>query len=194
LGAGLAKTIEIHLAPDAPRLVLRHELRNDNLWAVSFSAWALTMFRLGGVAILPQPVGNADPHGLLHNRTLSLWPYTRLHDPRLQLEDDVILIKADPLQPPVKVGYYNSHGWLAYYLDGILFRKNFDLHPGASYPDGGCNAESYCSHQFLELESLSPLTMVQPGDSILHTETWELFASLDQPFLPAAWQARIETL
>jgi hypothetical protein len=193
-GAGLAKTVDVHLAPDAPRLVLRHELRNDNLWAVPFSAWALTMFRLGGVAILPQPTGKTDTYGLLHNRSLSLWPYTRLRDHRLQLDDDLILIKADPLQPPFKIGYYNLHGWLAYYLDGILFRKLFDLHSSAAYPDGGCNAECYCNHQFLELESLSPFKMVLPAESLVHTETWELFESLDQPFLPPTWQERIKSL
>ncbi len=173
-GAGIAKTIELHLDPSAPRLLLRHELRNDTLWPISFSPWALTMMRLGGVGIFPQPVGNVDPSGLLPNRQLTIWPYTRIADPRLVLADDIILVAARPDLPALKIGYYNPHGWMAYYIDGILFKKSFDVHPGAGYPDGGCNTETYCNDQFLELETLGPLALVQPGETVFHTETWEL--------------------
>jgi hypothetical protein len=144
----------------------------------------LTQLRLGGTALLPQPVGSADPQGLLHNRILALWPYTRLEDPRLVLRDDFILIRATPSPQPVKIGGYNPHGWLAYWLDGTLFRKTFDVQPGASYPDGGCNAEIYCNDQFVELESLGPLVALKPGMSTRLTETWELYSDLEQLFLP----------
>ena len=89
----IAKSIEIKLNPDQPQVILRHELRNAGAWTVEFAPWALTMFRQGGVGIFPQPVGNIDEAGLLSNRQLVLWPYTRWQDTRLVLEDDLILIK-----------------------------------------------------------------------------------------------------
>jgi len=190
-GTGIAKTIEIHLAEKRATATVVQTLRNDGLWAVELAPWALTMLRLGGTAIFPQPVGNADPHGLLNNRILSIWPYTRINDPRLALRDDFILIRANPSLPPVKIGYYNPHGWSAYWLDGVLFRKTFDLHPGATYPDNGCNTETYCNHLFIELESLGPLTRLAPGQSVTLTETWEAFASLEQDFLPEAIRQQI---
>lgn len=182
----IAKSLEIRLNATQPQAIVRHELRNDGPWTVEFAPWALTMFKLGGVAIFPQPVGNTDPAGLLANRNLSIWPYTRVNDDRLTWGDDFILIRASGGLPPVKIGYFNPHGWAGYYIDGVLFVKRFDPLPGATFPDGGCNTESYTNHQFIELETLAPLTRLAPGETIVHTETWELYDSLDQPFIPPA--------
>ena len=184
----IAKSMEIHFTEGKPQVIIQHELRNEGAWAVELSVWALTMFKLGGVAILPQPVGNTDPAGLLSNRFLTIWPYTNLLDPRLILRSDCILIKSDPKatpeSSPVKLGYFNPQGWEAYWIDKVLFVKRFDVIPDVLYPDKGCNAESYCNHKFIELESLSPLVKLQPEETISHSETWELFSSLDQPFIP----------
>ena len=180
----IAKSLEIRLNPDQPQILLRHEMRNDGPWTVELAPWALTMLRLGGVGIFPQPVGNVDSAGLLANRQLSIWPYTQLGDPRLLLRDDCILIKATPALPPIKIGYFNPHGWEAYWMEGTLFVKRFEALPDAVYPDGGCNAETYCNHEFIELESLGPLTRLAPGATVLHNETWELYDSFEQSFIP----------
>ena len=185
---GIAKTIDIHLAPERAAATLVHTLKNDGLWEVELAPWALTTFRLGGTVIFPQPVGNTDPDGLLHNRILAIWPYTHIADPRLVLRDDFILIQSAPALPPLKIGYFNPHGWLAYWFEGALFRMTYDVAPGANYPDGGCNTETYCDNYAIELETLGPLTRLSPGAAVTLTETWELFPSFDQPFIPAAIQ------
>ena len=176
-GTGIRKRIEIHLAKDRPSATLTHTLINDSLWPVELAPWTITQFRLGGTAILPMPVGNVDAAGLLPNRQISLWPYTRLNDPRLSLRDDYVIFKADAL-PPFKMGYFNPHGWLAYWLDGVLFRKTFDAQTGVLHPDNNCNAEIYCGDQFVELESLAPLTILNPGASVNHVETWDVFEGM----------------
>lgn len=172
-GTGFRKRIEIKLAADKPSVSLTHTLINDGLWTVELAPWAITQFRLGGTVILPMPVGNVDTAGLLPNRQMSFWSYTRLNDPRLRLRDDFILFHADAL-PPFKIGYFNPHGWLAYYVDGVLFKKSFDVKSGATYPDNNSNAELYCNTEFVELESLAPLTRLEPGASVCHAETWEI--------------------
>ncbi len=176
---GIRKRIEIQLATDTPSVTLTHTLFNDGLWAVELAPWAITQFRLGGTVILPMPTGNVDPAGLLPNRQFSLWPYTRINDPRLILDDRFILFKADALSAAFKLGYFNPSGWMAYWLDGVLFRKRFDALNGVTYPDNNCNAEIYCNDQFLELESLAPLGMLNPGASVQHTETWDIFDGND---------------
>lgn len=173
-GTGIRKQIEVQLAPDKPSVMLTHTLTNDGLWEVELAPWAITQFRLGGTVILPMPVGNTDPAGLLHNRQFSLWPYAQMNDPRIKWGDEFILCKADALLPPFKIGYFSPHGWLAYWLDGVLFRKTFEAHKALPYPDNNCNAEMYCNHQFVELESLGPLTRLAPGASVRHLETWEI--------------------
>ena len=190
----IAKSIEIELNPDQPQVILRHELRNEGPWTVEFAPWALTMFRLGGVAIFPQPTGNVDETGLLSNRRLVLWPYTQIGDPRLTLRDDFILIHATPNLPPIKIGYLNPHGWMGYWIDGAFFVKRFNVETNASYPDHGCNAESYCNDQFIELETLGPLTKLEPGASVLHAETWELHTELVSDLIPSEIQEIVTTL
>lgn len=181
-GTGIRKRIEIHLAPDKPSLTLTHTLVNEGLWAVKLAPWAITQFCLGGTVVLPMPVGNVDDAGLLANRHLSLWPYARINDPRVQWDDEFVLFKADAL-PPFKIGYFNPHGWLAYWVDGILFRKTFEMVANAAYPDNNCNAEMYCNDHFVELESLGPLVELDSGEETVHMETWELSDNLDA--LPA---------
>jgi hypothetical protein len=178
-GTGIRKRIEIRLAANKPSATLTHTLINDGMWPVELSPWAITQFRLGGTVILPMPVGNADAAGLLHNRQLSIWPYTRMNDPRVKWDDKFISFKADALLPPFKIGYFNSSGWLAYWVDGVLFRKTFDVLAGLPHPDNNCNAEMYCNHLFVELESLAPLVVLKPGDSVNHVETWDVFDGLD---------------
>lgn len=176
---GIRKRIEIHLATNKPSATLTHTLVNDGLWPVELAPWAITQFRLGGTAILPLPIEHIDPSGLQPNRQISLWPYTRINDPRIKLHDRFILVKADSILPPLKIGSFNPHGWLAYWVDGVLFRKSFESSAGLPYPDNNCNAEIYCGDQFVELESLAPLRVLKPGEATIHTETWDVFTSLD---------------
>ena len=190
----IAKSIEIQLNPHQPQVIVRHELRNEGAWAVELAPWALTMLRLGGVAIFPQPQGNADDAGLLSNRHLSIWPYTHINDPRLVLGDDFVLIHAMASLPPIKLGYFNPHGWIGYWLDGVLFIKRFDAQASASYPDNGCNTESYCNDKFIELESLGPLASLSPGQTAVHTELWEVIEGLDTPLIPEQIQKSIARL
>ncbi|HSK65734.1 MAG TPA: hypothetical protein VK888_02320 [Anaerolineales bacterium] len=178
-GTGIRKQIEIILAPDTPSVRLTHTLVNDGLWPVELAPWAISQFRLGGTVILPMPVGDVDPAGLLPNRQISFWPYARINDPRLKLDDKFVLFKADALLPPFKFGYFNPHGWMAYWLDGVLFRKTFEVRAGQPHPDHNCNAELYCNDRFVELESLGPLTVIRPNESVTHVETWEVQGGLD---------------
>lgn len=180
----IAKVIEIELNPEKPQVILRHELRNEGAWAVEFAPWTITMFKQEGIGIFPQPVGKVDDAGLLSNRRLSLWPYMQINDPRLILRDDFLLVQATSNLPPIKFGYFNPHGWMGYWIDDALFVKRFDVQEDAKYPDNGCNVESYCNHEFIELESLGELTTVAPGQTVLHNELWEIYETLDVPFIP----------
>jgi hypothetical protein len=180
---GIAKVLELHLDHDRPAVKLEHELRNESDAPIELAVWGITQLRLGGIGMLPMPDGAADPHKLLPNRQISFWQYASFEDPRLSLKDEAILVKGQSHLPPVKIGYKNPAGWLAYWLEGILFVKHFNCEVDASYPDLGCNAEVYCNGQFIELESLGPLNRLEPGGSVRHTETWELYTDLNQPFL-----------
>lgn len=176
---GLRKRIEIRLHADRPAVTLRHELINEGAWPIECAPWAITQLPLGGVAILPQPAGPIDAHGLLPNRRLALWPYTRADDPRLHLRDDAIQVEGQAELPPLKIGHWNLHGWIAYLRGGVLFVKRFDPRADAPYPDFNSNAEVYCNDRFIELETLAPLERLEPGRTARHVETWEVHTGID---------------
>ncbi len=192
-GSGLRKSIELHLAPDAPRLTVRHTLTNEGLWLIECAPWAITQLKLGGIAIIPQQRAVPEPQ-LLPDRRLTIWNYTRLQDARLHLNDDFIFIQATAGLPPCKVGTLNSHGWAAYLCGDLLFVKRFDHQAGARYVDFGCNTEVYCNASFIELETLGALVALQPGESAVHTETWELHTGIKEAAAPDGARAVVKKL
>ncbi len=183
VGTGIRKSVEVHLDSDQPRLRLVHTLSNESLWDVELAPWAITMFRLGGTAILPIRGEQVYLDSLLPDRHISVWSYVRMDDPRLKLQDEFIAIRPIPGLSPFKVGTFNPRGWTAYWLENVLFRKTYTVHLGLSHPDYGCNAELYCDGHFIELESVGPLRRLEPGQSLTHEEVWEFYDSIDQGFL-----------
>jgi hypothetical protein len=174
---GIEKSIGISLIEDKPQVIVHHTLTNHGLWPVECAPWAITQFKTGGVAILPQLREQTD---VLPNRSLALWPYTDLASPQVSWGNHYILVKAE-MKSPFKVGFPNPRGWLAYWLDGTLFVKRAVFNAQAEYYDFGSSSECYCNSQFLELETLAPVSKLAPGESVTHTETWELYANVDFP-------------
>jgi len=60
-------------------------------------------------------------------------------------------------------------------LNGNLFVKRAEYQANAVYYDFGSSSECYCCDSFLELETLAPITRLQPGAAVTHNETWELY-------------------
>lgn len=141
------------------------------------------MLRPGGTAIIPVHAAKSDG-GYLPDRQLTYWPYSRMDDSRLELRDGFALIHARNAVGMFKIGAALPAGWLAYLLEGLLFVKRFRWDPGKTYPDLGCNAECFVCNDYLELESLGPMLLLEPGESVQHDELWEVFADPAQRFLP----------
>jgi hypothetical protein len=174
----ISKILEVRLEAGRPGVSLRHRLTNHGNAPVELAPWAITQLPLGGQAILPQPTKPVDVDGLQPNRFLVLWPYTRWCDPRLKLGDDIVVVNGIPLADRFKIGYKNRHGWAGYLRHGIFFGKKFESQEHGKYADLGCNLEIYCDHRCLELETLGPLSILAPGESIDHIEEWIILAGI----------------
>jgi hypothetical protein len=171
--SGIRKEMLLRLATDAPRVTLTHRLTNVGLWPVELAPWAITMLRVGGTAVFPvEPL--ADAEGLLPNRMVALWPYSRWDDPRLRLGEEAIEIVTQPLPQPFKFGYLNRAGWIEYRYGGVVFRKRWTPQPDAPHVDFGCNAEAYTNDLHIELETLGPLVRLGVGETVEHEEVWEI--------------------
>ncbi len=175
---GISKSLTLQLDPERAALTLTHRLCNEGPWPIELAPWAITQLPHGGVIVLPQRQRPAATSDLLPNRQLVLWPYTRWADTRLSLNDDFVLLNATPRLPPCKIGYFNPHGWMGYLCDGVFFVKRFTPQPDLPHADFGCNAETYCNDQFVEMETLGPLTRLEPGQAATHVEEWEFYTGV----------------
>jgi hypothetical protein len=189
---------EMHLALDAGEgsgLRITHRITNRNLWAIDAALWGLTIMRGGGTAIFPQePYISWDDY-LLPARPLVLWHYTDLTDTRWSIGKKFIRLTTDAsASHPQKIGMLNKQGWAAYAHGATLFVKRFAYEEGASYPDYGCNCETYTAGDFIEVETLSPLARLEPGASAEHTERWSLFADVETGTDEATLEAALKSL
>lgn len=187
---GLQKSIEIQLAPGSAHVTLTHRLTNHNLWDVTCAPWAITQFKTGGTAILPQICKDT---GVLPNRTLTLWPYTDMTGSNVHWGRNYILVQAS-MAAPFKIGFPNPHQWLAYWLGGNLFVKRAEYFVAAEYYDFGSSSECFCNDRFLELETLAPIGTIPPGGAAAHVETWDLYRGIDRPQNEEDVQALAEKL
>jgi len=190
LQTGLQKSMEIRLIGELPQVVITHTLSNQGLWPVTCAPWAITQLKTGGVAILPQSVEETT---LLPNRTLTLWPYTNMSDENVTWGTQYIKLEAK-MTGPFKVGFSNPRGWLAYWLNGTVFVKRAKYEAQSAYYDFGSSSECYCNDKFIELETLAPISTINPGDCVTHVETWELYGYADCPHDEKEIQTMVEKL
>jgi len=167
---------EITIEPSSENgIQVVHTIENIGKWPIKLGCWALSVMRQGGFAIIPLKPSKVDGDWLLPDRHVSLWPYTDLSDERLVLKDGYAFVRQNPkVEKTFKIGAMANPTWTAYWVDGIVFVKQFTQEEG-EYPDFGCNVEVYTSADMLELETLGPLRTIGPSERIQHTETWKVF-------------------
>lgn len=181
LPTGVQKSIKIKLAGSGARVELDHFLTNHAESAFGLASWAITQIRAGGIGIFPQQTSLGDDHGLLPNRHIVLWPYTKINSPYIHWGDDAVFIEATMTEGTLKIGFPNPSGWLAYAFEDILFVKKAHYAPEANYLDRRASSQSYCCEDFIELETLGPFVSLEPGESVLHQETWEIYRAGEWP-------------
>ena len=175
ISTGIVKEMEITVSPEYNQIKVLHRLINKNLFSVKLSAWALSVLRPGGRVIIPQePYGAGDDY-LLPARSIALWSYTNMNDPRWIWGKKFIQAKQDPTQhSEQKIGVQNKQGWTAYCQADEFLTKIFEYDPVAKYPDFGSNNETYINEKFIEMETLGPLANIPPQGKTEHTEYWLL--------------------
>ena len=171
--------IKIVMSETENKVDVFHKVSNIGPWPQKYAPWALTVLDAGGVEVIPMPNRST---GLLHNRKIALWEYAKMNDPRVLWGDKYIFLTQDPnATSAFKFGIDSQHGWAAYFNKGSVFVKKFDVILDAEYPDDGMNFESYTCDAFIEMESIGVYKVVNPDDSILHHESWELVPDMDFP-------------
>ncbi len=176
---GIIKEMEITVSAENSKVNILHRMTNSGLLPLDLSLWSISAMAPGGREVVP--VSGADT-GLLPNRRMVLWPYTKLDDPRLRFEGDYMIIQHDPaMRAPMKIGTSNESEWAAYFNNNHLFVKYYKHEKDARYPDFGVSYETYVNDFMLEMETLSPSTRLEPGAYAEHREKWQLFDGIQMP-------------
>jgi len=178
----LQKEIEISLAPSGTQVRVAHRIRNHSLFALEFSPWVLTMMAQGGIEVTAFPPRGKHPIDLAVTNPLAMWAYTDLSDKRLTFTKKYLALRQDPNNSAAqKVGLFNPHTWGAYVLNGEAFIKVAQADPNKVYPDFGCSFETFTNNEWLEMETLGPLTKVPPGGEVEQVEDWALYKNVELP-------------
>lgn len=148
-----------------------HSVENADDQDMRCALWGVSSMAPGGTQRLrfEQREGGYDPW---HH--ISMWDYTDLGDPRAEYALEGITLRHRPLEQRYKIGVGHPLGPVEYENDGVVFSLGWDVDPGAEYPDGGVSYETFMCRHMVELETLSPLAVLRPGERREHRETWEL--------------------
>lgn len=170
------KSIVVTLAESGSEVMIDHEVEYLGDGEVELSPWALTIMRPGGVVVIPnEPFAGHAPDRLLPVRTLAVWSYTQLNDPRFSFDEDALRIRVDEtMESSQKIGVLNRQAVCHYELPDVVFTKHYGFDASASYPDFGVNTEIYTAGNFVEIETLGALQTLQKGEVARHREVWSL--------------------
>lgn len=172
----LQKEIEISMEPSGTRVKVSHRITNHSLFPLEFAPWALTMMAQGGIAVAGFPPRGRHPVNLEATNPLVMWAYTNLADPRWKFTKKYLTLRQDPNDDEAqKLGLFNPDTWAAYLLKGEVFVKRTKADPSKTYPDFGCSFETFTNDEFLEIETLGPMTKLSPGQTVEQVERWALF-------------------
>jgi hypothetical protein len=175
----LQKEIEISMMPSGTGVKVSHRITNHSLFPLEFAPWALTMMAQGGTAVSGFPPRGRHPANLEATNPLVMWAYTNLADPRWKFTKKYLTLRQDPSNTEAqKIGLFNRDTWAAYILNGEVFVKRSKADSSKTYPDFGCSFETFTNNEFLEIETLGPMTKLAPGETVEHIEHWGLFRNI----------------
>jgi hypothetical protein len=175
----LQKEIEVSLAPSGTGVTVSHRITNHSLFPLEFAPWALTQMAQGGTVVSGFPPRGHHPQNLEATNPLVMWAYTNLADPRWKFTRKYLTLHQDPNNSEAqKLGMFNQNTWAAYILNDEVFVKRTGADPSRQYPDFGCSFETFTNNEFLEVETLGPLTKVTPGKTVELVEHWGLFRNV----------------
>ena len=170
---GLKCTTELLLGDGASDMMVVHSVKNVSHERKRLSVWSSTALRPGGVEIIPQ---NGDSGGLAPNRVLAFWPGSTLTDHRLWAgESYFTLVQDEMAKKPFAMGTNNVTGWAAYVLPEVTFIKRYVHDETCFYPHHGCSFRTRVTSACAELDSFSPICIVNPGEGVRHVENLSLF-------------------
>jgi hypothetical protein len=178
---GLQKSIQVELLKN-DTVKVTHVLKNRSKKFIKRAAWAVTMLPPGGYGVLPLlPKGDHAKQDLLPNYILIPWSFTNLASKVWDFKTDFIGINVNLANRPEKLGISQYPGWSAYWNKNSAFVKYSKPLKNSAYTDLGSSFETFTNGNMFELETLSPIRELKPGQKIIHTEFWTVLSKIPKP-------------
>jgi hypothetical protein len=181
---GLDRALRIAGANDGRGFVLTHTLCNTTRQAWTGALWAITGFAAAGCVVVPWGCGDARWRTQMVRYLVQAGtPYANATSRQWQPAADHFVV--EPAAERGKIGLFSDRGWAALLrADGTFVKRCPVVPPEAECPDGGCNFEVFVGTDYVEIETLSALTRLGPGEVLEHVERWYW---LRETFSPETW-------
>jgi len=157
---------DLKLFPHSSRVRLRQRIRNVSEEPVRWGLSDVTQLATQAIVAFPRNSNSRFPDGV------RFWRSSYRDLPQWQIEPRMVAVRTPSEQG--KIGADSDAGWISYRTDDIVYVKTFSHDPTAEYPDEGCTLEVYTCPDYVQVEVLSPLYDLQPGDERVFTEEWSL--------------------
>lgn len=157
------------LSDDSLEIV--HKVKNTNNISRTCAIWPVTSVAPNGTQVIPlhyRESGSTPLH------QISTWYYTNLGDKRATYKRDSITLKHMPTKEKYKIGIGHPQCPISYFNKGTVFEKSFYIYPEQEYTDGNVSYETFMCDHMVEIESLSPLYNIEPGQCAKHREIWKM--------------------
>jgi len=161
------------------RFVVEQGVRNTGGTLYTGAVWALTCVVPKGVITFPWGRGGSwDLKKLVY---WGRWMDHRSDVTSSQWQPGPDLFRVVPTGEEGKVGTNSPEGWVALCREDATFVKWRCWVPDTRYPDEDCSLQVYTCDRFIEMETLSPLTVFYPGTEVTHQEVWIVTAEAVDP-------------
>ncbi len=157
---------------DGQKVKVTSTIKNTAKTPRRFAVWAIAVSALNGIEIIPF---NTKDTGLLHNRQISVWPYTDLRDERIYFGHKYATITQKNINKPLKLGFNLNKQHVFYALNGTVMKHEYPVREGGVYPDNNVSFETYSCKDFTEVEALSELKEVNPDENLSLVQYWSLY-------------------
>jgi hypothetical protein len=168
---------EIRLAASGTRLTVRQRIEkirpvpSDASGPLSFTNWNVTQIRRPDCILFPAVPGDPS-RPWFHDYIFEGVSASDCVRKRPGPGKKTCVFTPDPVRP-LKIGA-DADGWVAG-LSGLnLMVERFERFPEAAYPDGGLTIAAYSCPDYAELEVMSPMAALGPGETLTFDISWEL--------------------
>lgn len=173
---GLLSTRIFQLEPQTGKLKITRSMKNISGQDREYFFWGRTLVKAEGKLIVPV---NEDSK-LPQKWGRYIWgdPDTfecDLHDKGVSLKNGLFILDTKKAENE-KYGVDSSDGWMAYQSQGLLFIKKYKHYEDKKYGEsfGLTNIFYIKKSVFAEMEPVSPMEKLLPGEDFSYSETWYL--------------------